>query len=416
MTRSDLPYWPLGVMLWGLPAWWLLGLMQLAPIGLAILMAGFLLIRAEVRVRPAIAWYGLFVGWTVCCAAMIDSPERMIGYGLRLAGLVTVGIVMVYVDNLPGRVVRAKVPAALTAVWCYVLAGGYLALIAPSGGFTTLAGRLLPAGLRSNGYVHDLFFPTFAEIQHPWGSPTAFARPAAPFPYTNGWGAAVVLLTPAVLAVLLRTTARRRVWLLLALAAMAVPAAATSNRGMFLGLAVAIGYVGARMVAAGRLGTALGIAAAVLAGAVLLVTRGALGQISERQEYGRSTDTRAALYDETLRRVLDSPVFGYGAPRPSIENGISVGTQGYVWMVVFSYGFVGLLLFAAFLCSALWTTRRAAGVTGICLRAGLVAATVVIWYYGLDTTQWLVLGSCVATLLQLVPDRAVAVAVPVLAR
>ncbi|MFI5426971.1 hypothetical protein [Aeromicrobium sp. UC242_57] len=45
----------------------------------------------------------------------------------------------------------------------------------------------MPGSLTSNEYVHDLFFPPFAEIQQPFGAPADLLRPSAPFPYANSW-------------------------------------------------------------------------------------------------------------------------------------------------------------------------------------------------------------------------------------
>ncbi|WP_328994654.1 hypothetical protein OG394_09220 [Kribbella sp. NBC_01245] len=398
--RRQLPFWPLGWMLFGLPLWWALGAIQLAPIALATVMAAFLLVHRRVRLPVPIALFFLFVCWVVPCALMIDSSDRLIGYALRFAVLLVVAVVMLYVYNAPELVTTNRVIGALVSVWLCVLAGGYLALVAPAGGFTTAVGSLLPARLASNDYVHDLFVPTFAEIQHPWGSPTEFARPAAPFPYTNSWGAAVVLLTPVVIAALFAVGRRQRILLLCALAAMTAPAAATSNRGMFVGLAAAAAYVCGRLVFRGRVGPAVAVLLAGGVGAGLLIAAGLPGQVAERQEYGRSTDTRSALYAETWQRSLDSPVFGYGAPRPSISNGISAGTQGYLWMVMFSYGLIGLLLLVVFLLSALTSTWRAPDPTSLCLHAVLISACVIVPYYGLDIMQWLTIGIVTAVLLR----------------
>ena len=71
-----------------------------------------------------------------------------------------------------------------------------------------LIGLLLPEGITSNALVQNFFFPPLAEVQMPWGAPEPYNRPAAPFPYTNGWGSGFVLLTPLVLAYL--TTVRFR--------------------------------------------------------------------------------------------------------------------------------------------------------------------------------------------------------------
>lgn len=400
---AQLPFWPLGAMMWGFGVSWLLGLTQIAPLVLSMVMLVLMIKRGGSRVPGPILIFLGFVLWVLPCALMIDSSDRMIGYALRLSILVAVGITMVYVYNAPELITKQRVVYALVAVWFTVLVGGYLALIAPYWSFNTLVSMLLPQRLLNNDYVHDLFVPTLAEIQRPWGAPEPFTRPAAPFPYTNGWGAAVVLLTPVVIGALTKAGPVRRVVLLAALAAMLVPAVATSNRGMFLGLAAAAAYICIRLIVRGKVGIALTVIIGAALGAFAMVRGGLLEEIAVRQEYSKSTDSRAALYWETLARTAESPVLGYGAPRPSLTNVVSAGTQGYVWMVMFSFGFVGLALLVGFLVSAVLATWRAPDTQDLCLHSVLIAACVIISFYGLDIMQWLAIGVVAAVLLR---DRA----------
>ena len=60
-----------------------------------------------------------------------------------------------------------------------------------------------------NPLVRDYMLPPLAEVQRPWGAPEAYIRPSAPFPYANSWGLAYTLLTPVMLACLLRL---RSIW------------------------------------------------------------------------------------------------------------------------------------------------------------------------------------------------------------
>lgn len=399
--RGVLPAWPLLVMLAGFPLTWPLGLTALAPPVLAAVMVVLLARRGTCRLLPGVAPLLLFVAWTVPCGLMVDSGARLAGWGLRQLTLAAVAIVVVYITNAPERVTRARVVGALTVVWATVVVGGWLGVLAPNLTFTTPMGLLVPSGLLDNDLVHHMFVPTMAEVQTPWGAPGPFNRPAAPFLYANGWGAAFVLLTPVTVATLVTT---RNAWVrwsvALLLLASVVPAVASSNRGMFLGLAASTAYVAVRLVARARARTLLLFAVGAAVVTTLAVRLDVLARISDRQEYSTSTEGRISLYAETWHRTLESPFFGWGAPRPSLEHEVSVGTQGYVWAVMFSYGLVGLLLFAFFLVGAVLRTWRVVDDTAILLHASLVGAVVIVLFYGLDVMQWLTIGSLAALLLR----------------
>ena len=160
--------------------------------------------------------------------------------------------------------------------------------------------------------------------------------------YTNSWGPAYTLLTPVMLACLLRL---RSIWLRIALligmALSTVPAIATSNRGMFIGLGISAAYVLLRQfLAAHWRAVGMGVAA-IVAMVVTLFASGTVDNILGRQDYSDSTGGRAALYRATWKATLESPIIGYGAPRMEPSIGVSMGTQGYLWTLMFCFGFGG---------------------------------------------------------------------------
>jgi hypothetical protein len=396
-----LPAWPLGLLLWGYPVFWFLGLAPFALMGVGLIMIALLAVRRRTVVVPGVLPWFAFVAWVAVAALMLDSPMRLIGYGFRFANLVAVGVVLLYVVAARERLTTRRALAGLIALWLTVVAGGYLALIAPEVRLTTPVGMLLPGALTSNEYVHDLMFPVFAEVQEPWGAPEPFNRPAAPFPYANSWGAAMVLLTPIAVAMMAHTRSWRvKALILVGLAASAVPAVASSNRGMFLGLGLGIVYVAVRLAGRGRVGPFLAVVAGGGAVAAALVSAGLLDAIATRQEHSDTTSGRASLYSETFIRTMDSPFLGWGAPRPSLVHDISVGTQGHIWMLMFSYGFVGLGLFVWFLWGATVRTWPAPGTHRLWMHATLVAASVIIFYYGLDNMQMVVVAVVAGLLLR----------------
>ncbi len=399
--RDSLPAWPVLTLLWGFPVFWALGATVIAGVLLTVVMLSFLAHSRSVRFVPGVYAFTAFVVWVIPCAVMIDSAARMLGLVYRFSILAIVGTAFVYTLSAGAALSRRRIVNGLTFVWFVAVAGGLLGLAFPEVRLSTPVGLLLPESLTSNAYVHDLFFPPFAEIQHPWGSPQTFVRPSAPFPYANSWGVAIVLLTPVAVACFMMTKSRfLRVGIVGGLAAMVGPAMATGNRGMFAGLILAAVYVVVRLAARDRAAPVLAIAVLGVVGAAVLVGNGLLGQIATRQHYGDSSGTRFSLYEETFKRTLQSPLLGYGAPRPSPAHEISLGTQGYVWMLMFSFGFVGLALFLTFLWGTTLRTIRAPGDVDLVLHSVLVVASAIIVVYGLDIMQFLTIMLVAAMLLR----------------
>ena len=75
------------------------------------------------------------------------------------------------------------------------------------------------------------------------------------------------------------------------------------------------------------------------------MSAGVLARLQERLHYSRTNVGRQTIYREAFDGAVNSPVFGHGAPQPSGTVDVSVGTQGQVWNVMFSYGFVALAFF-----------------------------------------------------------------------
>jgi len=402
-SRPDdgLPGWPLLAMLWGFPVFWALGLTVIAAAALAVVMLSYLAHYKNVVIVPGVLVLTAFLVWVVPTAVMIDSGPRMMGFVYRFVILVVVVTAFVYAVSARSHITRLSLVKGLTFLWFVTIVGGTLGLLFPEVRLSTPVGMLLPHGLTSNPYVHDLFFPPLAEVQNPPGSPAPFVRPSAPFPYANSWGVALVLLTPVAVA---RFLTARSWWLRGAIVAgavlMVVPAMASSNRGMFAGLVVVAVYVVVRLALRDRAAPVITISVLGLIGAIALIGNGLLTQIATRQQFGGSNDVRLGLYGETIQRTLRSPLLGYGAPRPSLVHEYSVGTQGYVWMLMFSFGFVGLGLFLWFLWGTTLRTWRAPGDVNLLLHSVLVAACGLVMVYGLDIMQLLTIMLVAAMLLR----------------
>lgn len=384
-VRSDLPAWPILALLWGMPAWWLLGLLPFSGVVMAVPMVAFLIHSGRAVLVPGALPWVAFVAWMLPCSLMLDSVGRQVGFAVRFSELAAVAVALVYVTSARQSLSVRRVLSGLTFTWAFVIVGGYLGMLWPGVTLTNTVGALLPPSMLQNPYVVDLVFPAFSEVQTPYGASEPFIRPSAPYSYTNGWGAAIAILTPVVIAAASeRRTAKAAVWLMVGLVAAIPPAIATTNRGLFVGLIVAVTYVLLRLVMRGKWLPFLWVGSLGVLLTIVLLLSGLMDGILARQETVDTTEGRGNLYAETFERTLLSPVLGYGAARPSFTSEISVGTQGMVWSVMFSFGFVGLLLFALFLVGGLLRTWSAPNTPALWLHAALVAACVMSLFYGLD--------------------------------
>ncbi|HEU5271163.1 MAG TPA: O-antigen ligase family protein [Jatrophihabitans sp.] len=385
---GQLPAWPLYLLFAAFPLWWVTGLAAFAVILVAVPMAVLLLQRGRTAVPPAFwLWVGFLV-WACAAALELSSGTRLIGFGVRMSNYLGSTVVFLYVYNARERLTDRTVLRVLLLFFAFVVFGGYLGMLLPHGSLHTPAESLLPKNIAQNEYVHSLVHPSFAEVQQPYGSPRAFYRPSAPFPYTNSWGCNVALLVPLVIASI--TMARRRGARLVPLALLAaacLPAFATLNRGMFLALGVLLGYAALRLAARGQLVPLVTIVAGTALGLVTAISTGVLADLQTRLHYSRTNLGRQTIYREAFDGALQSPVFGHGAPQPSQTLTVSVGTQGQVWNVMYSYGFIALAIFMGWFVLAMLLSWRAGNQARLWMHAGLFVCCLTFFYYGYDGIQ-----------------------------
>jgi polysaccharide biosynthesis protein PslJ len=379
-----LPRWPLLALFVGFPVWWLLGLGALIWPVLALPMLGALVIRGRLRVPPGfVIWLG-FLLWMLGSGIQLDSTERVAGWAYRAGLYFAATVVFLYVYNTPRKRLPPRVVALmLTVFWLFVVAGGFLGMALPHGSFTTPMERLLPDSLTANAFVTALVHPAFAQTA---GASLGVApRPQAPFTYTNEWGANFALLVPMVFTAMSRArTAGGRLLLGLLLPVGMVPAALSLNRGLFLSLGAGLLYAALRYAIRGRVKPLIGITVVVCVAAAVFAVGPARQLLEERVANSATNQTRAALYLETVDRVKQSPVLGYGAPRPSehTRGAPSAGTQGQLWMVLFSHGYPGAALYVGWYLWALWRTRRAHTAVAFWAHVVVFIGLVQLPYYG----------------------------------
>lgn len=389
------------VLLAGYPFWWALGASPFVPMFLAAVMGVLMWRRGWTRLVPGILPWFAFLAWVAAASISVESAGSLLAYGQRAGNLLAVGVFMLYVVNAQKTLPLRRILFGLLAVWFTIVILGVAAIYLPTVRLNTPVGSLLPASLTENELVYNLVFPPLAEVQQPWGSPEAFNRPSAPFPYANSWGVMFVVLTPVVFAAVTLARRTRVKVALLAVAGVSVwPALATSNRGMFIGVLASVLYVLIRLGFRGRLGVVVaGIAGIVISG-VALAWSGSLQTILDRQLYSDSTGGRLNLYQQTWKATLERPLLGYGSPRMEETIGVSMGTQGYMWMLMFSYGFVGLGLFVYFLINALMKTWHVPTTAGLWLHSVPLATLAIIPFYGFDIMQLTSVLLIVAVLLR----------------
>jgi len=384
-----LPRWPLLALYLGFPVWWLLGLGAFIWPIMAVPMLAALVLRGRIRVPAGFGlWFGFLV-WMLGSAIELDSTPRVLGWAYRASLYLSATVFFLYVYNSA----RERLPArtlllALTGFWAFVVVGGYLGVAFPHASFGTPVEHVMPKELLANGFVQAMVHPAFAQTA---GASLGVApRPQAPFTYTNEWGGNFALLVPMVLTAISQArSGGGRVLLALLLPVGLVPATLSLNRGLFLSLGAGLVYAGLRYAFRGRVKALIGITVvAAIASAIFAVLP--IKQLLEQRLANSATNqTRASLYAEARDRVVESPLLGYGAPRPSENggNGPAVGTQGQFWMVLFSHGIPGAALFVGFLVWAVWRTRGALTPTGFWSHVTVVIALVQLPFYGMLPDQ-----------------------------
>lgn len=395
----------------GLPVWWLLGFASIVPLALAVPLAWDLRRRRRVSLPPYAGWWLLFLIWvtlgigTLWAAApgAVDDggAGRLLVFGYRLAWYVSCTVLLVWIGNTPAdRLPDRVVHRVLAWVFVVAVAGGILGLLLPELAITTLAERLLPGGLRSNGFVSTLVSAETADVQKVLGDPEP--RPKAPFPFTNTWGSVISLTLVFFVATVAARRSRLRWAAAPVLVAAAVPIVLSLNRGLWLALGV--GAVGLLvMLALRRHHLALGALVMIVVLGGVLVTSTSLGDtISARLENPHSNERRSQLLVATVDSMTrGSPVVGFGSTRDvagtftSIAGGATpscpacgvppLGTQGQLWLVLFSQGWIGTLFFLAFFVLALRRTWR-------CRTPNQTVATFVLVIFLLQLTVYDTLG------------------------
>lgn len=402
------PGWPIAAIYLAFPLWWVLGFRSFSFLFAAVAMAIWLLRRPRVSAPRGFGLWLLFLATVVASAGVLFAAAplsvpgggHLLTYSYRLAWYLTLTITLLYIGNLPEeQVSTTKITRWLSVMFVVTVCGGWLGMITPTFQFESLLERLLPAGLAGNTFIRSITHPVAAQIQDVLGF--VEARPAAPFSHTNDWGANLGLLLPFfVFAWWSKDAGWRRYAAPFVLLAALVPVVYSLNRGLWLGLTAMALVVALKMAAANHF-WGLGLIVVGLGLVILAVVATPLGTVvQQRFDHGHSNDARSSLATLTVESMAEgSPVIGFGSTRnvPGNFNSIAggatdecrrcsppaMGTQGHAWLVIFSQGIAGFVLFTGFLAYRFfvsWRNPAPIAVAGVCM---LVFLGVTVWFYDL---------------------------------
>jgi hypothetical protein len=376
------PGWPLVLLFVGYPLWWVLGLADTVTFLATGVMAFELLRVPKLRVPPGFGVWLLFLVWVLLGAALVQVAApgavneshgtRYLTWAWRLMWYLKATVVLLYIGNMRSRLSLTWICRVFSWMFIYIVAGGLLGVVAPGFQMQSLAELILPHSLTSYSFVYTKVHLVASEGHTILGA--TGGRTSAPFAFSNVWGLNFACFLPFfILGWLGPNAGWRRVAAPTILLLGLIPVVFSLNRGLWTALVGAILFVLIRSALAGnakRLATVLiGLAALVAA-----VTFSPLGTTIDSR-LNTSTSGSTGPSSATSRTNLGSlgltgmastsPVAGFGTTRNvqgnfnSIAGGSTtfcprcappaLGTQGHFFLVTFTQGIIGALLYFAFL-------------------------------------------------------------------
>ena len=346
----------------GYPFAWAMGLGPAVFAVAAFAMALWLIRHRPLLIPPGTILLTLFLLLVAASVINVDSPGRLGVWVLRASWYGAAFVMWLYLARQTSPRARRVIVNSLLAAWAMAIVGGWAALLVPDLTWGSPISAVLPGVIANDEFISDLIRPELAEVQT-FFPDIRINRPAAPYAYTNAWGSTVALLTPFVFAAIQERQIRLPRWLgVVALGAAAVPFAFSLNRGAWLTLGVGVVYGVVRgAIVNRRLVPILALAFLAIVGLVAAASTGLLDTTTERLETrtSDSNETRTNLYVTTLDRSAESPLIGFGTPRPNPTNpaGPPLGTHGQFWAITFAHGYVAAGLYVAFFVLAFLRAR-----------------------------------------------------------
>jgi hypothetical protein len=384
--RPNRTTWPIWTITAGMPVSFILGIHGFVWALPGLVLGARILSDRSSRFPRSTLPLVAFLGWILLSATMISSSSGYLLFAFRWLLFAGALATLVWLVNVsPARVPSMLMVDWLAALWIFLILCGYLGVLFPL--FVTKSPfQILLGPLGSVGFVDELSRWRFAETQGFLGY--QLPRPSAPFNATNGWGAAVGILTPFFLRswILQPDQRRRRRGILIGVAGV-YPILVSVNRGLWISLGVALVYFAARKALRGKLRPFLVLVSTLLAVIVLLVATPAGQLVADKLDRSdRSNDSRGNLYELAYEGALESPLVGNGAPKRAEgapEGMPPVGTHGMLWYLMFVHGFVGLALFLTWLAGEVLRSGRVRTTDGWWTHLALVIGLVQVPFYGL---------------------------------
>ena len=176
-----------------------------------------------------------------------------------------------------------------------------------------------------------------------------------------------------------------------------VPIIYSLDRGLWLGLIVALSYLGFRLAAQGRLAVLGGLVTALVLAAIVIAVTPLQGMISQRLANGASDASRGSLAVAATVDAAASPLIGYGDTRhqqgsvQSLSVGRSakcptcgertIGGNGQLWLLLISDGFLGAGLYVGFFLYSFWRYRKDRTPYGLAGQLTLLVSFVFMFAY-----------------------------------
>ena len=402
----------------GFPLWWALGWSQLIFFVMAIAMAVILYRRRPLRVPRGFGLWLLFLIWMSAGVFVLwaqapgtvpgGGPSRLVGFGVRGAWYLSVTIVMLYVLNTVRELPALRVARLLGWMFVFTVAFGIAAILAPNFEFSSPTEILLPRQLTSSNFVSTLIHPSLASSSEFLGYTQP--RPTAPFPYSNAWGNNLALYLPFFLYSWFGPGAgwRRQVAPFVLVGAV-IPITFSLNRGLWLAIGVAAVYAAVRLAMNGRVRLLQVLVVSALVGGFAFVSSPLYDTVQLRVDTPHSNERRTSVATEVATVTAEgSPLVGYGTTRTmqgsfaSLAGGETpdcrqcapppLGTQGFMWRLILTTGFIGTALCLSFL--GLQFLRRARGPSALDIvtcSTLLIAGTCFIFYDSLGPALFTVM-------------------------
>ncbi|MCW2780152.1 MAG: lipopolysaccharide biosynthesis protein [Marmoricola sp.] len=379
------PQWPLALLFLGFPLWWVAGLSGLVPLFVAVPMALQLTRAGVVWLPRGFGWWLLFLVWVTLGIAVlwVNAPDaipgggaanRLLVFGYRLGWYVACTVVMLWVGNLSKNVLSdARAHWLVGSLFIVAALGGLLGYLEPTLQFRSAIEYLLPHGIRQNSFVASIVHPEVADIETVLGHPEP--RPKAPFAFTNSWGSGLSLTLIFFVAMLHNSTRLAKIAAVCLAGVAAIPVIYSLNRGLWASLVAGVVGVAVVLFFKGRTVAFLAMVTAAVVALALLMASPLGGLYQQRLEHQHSNERRGQLLTQTASSVTHgSPVLGFGSTRQVQGSFASIagastpdchacgvpplGTQGHLWLVLFSQGWFGLVFFLSFMLLALSRSWR----------------------------------------------------------